>query len=146
MKRICKVVAILLIVSTLLTSLTYAQEVTAQPRASNYISNLTCGISHSERMITIRFSVTGTQTLSELGASEIILMRSPNGVDSWRQQAVFTFSTHPSLRTTNSSYYSSYVTHQGYYYSYYYAMITLYGKLGNEGTTRITFTNTIRLA
>ncbi len=143
MKRFVRLICLMLVIASVMTMPAYATEVTDQ-RASNYFAFGSAYFNVlSDTKFEIWFDVTATGLMDELGASQIVLERSSDGVN-WTPVKTFNKANYTSMMDPDdvSGAYSGYVTYtytSGYYYC---ATVTLYAKNGS-GTGSATVTSDI---
>ena len=128
MKRFTRIVCIILVLATVLSTTAFAAE-TAEPRASNYFAASSVYFWHvSGSQYQIWFDVTAKGGMSELGTSQIIVERSTDLVN-WSEVTTFYKSSYPQMTTKQTAArYINYVTYYpttGYAYR---AIVTLYAK------------------
>lgn len=145
MRRIMRTVALLLLFSTLLSSVSFATDA-ASPCSSAYLQSYTTHLSvvSGTTKLQISFHVSGTKILDEIGAKQINLQRSTDG-ESWTTMKIFWPSDYPRMLDTNTISYGSYVEYavsKGFYYR---AYIKIWGGKDGGGDSRYVYTNVIDL-
>ena len=128
MKRFSRIICIILILATVLSTTAFAAE-TVEPRASNYFHSSSVYFWHvSGSQYQIWFDVTAVAGMSELGASQIIVERSTDLVN-WSEDESYNKYSSPQMTTKQTTaHYANYVTYfpaTGYAYR---AIVTLYAK------------------
>lgn len=142
MRRFIRSVCLILVVASMMTMTTFAAEST-ESRASNYFMSASAYFNVvSSTKFDIWFDVTAVGIMDELGASEIVLERSSDGVN-WTTVKTYKKANYTQLVNTSASIgYSASVPYtytSGYYYC---ATVTLYAKKGN-GTASATVSSAI---
>lgn len=109
------------------------QEVT--PRASAYITSVWAGATGGNGQITVDFSITGTGTMTSLGAT-VIEIKNSSG------QTVKTYfqSTTPSMMGSNRGFYRSSVTYTGATASKKYYAIVYFKASNSSGSDTTSYT------
>ena len=133
MKRFTKLLCIVLVFVTVLSTTAFAAEM-PEPRASNFFSYSSVYFWHSSgSQYQIWFDVTAVSRMNELGASKIVVERSSDLVN-WTPVKTFNKSSYPQMTTTTTTAgYANYVTYapaDGYAYR---AVVTLYAR-NSSGT------------
>lgn len=109
----------------------------ADSRASAHLNGYNC---YFETIgggdIEICFDVYGTGRMSSIGATEIVLQRSSNGI-SWTTVKTFTSDEYPEMLASGVSFYLSSVTYDGTAGMRYRADVTVYASNGTTSTSRI---------
>lgn len=128
MKRFSQLICIVLVLVTVLSTTAFAAEPLA-PRASNYFTGSSVYFWHvSGSQYQIWFDVLAKSSMTELGASQIIVERSTDLVN-WEPAGTYYKSSYPQMTTkTTTVSYANYVTYYpttGYAYR---AVVTLYAK------------------
>lgn len=145
MRQITRAIAVLLLFSMLLPTTTFATDIIS-PCSSAYLQSYGTNLSVAAgtTKLQISFSVRGTKTLDEIGAKQINLQRSTDGV-SWTTMKIFWPSDYPRMLGTNTIFHNSYVEYavsKGFYYR---AYIKIWGGKDGGGDSRYVYTNTIYL-
>ena len=128
MKRFSQIICIVLVLATVLSTTAFAVE-PVEPRGSNYFAASSVYFWHvSGSQYQIWFDVTSKKSMTELGASQIIVERSTDLVN-WEPAGTYYKSSYPQMTTkTTTVSYANYVTYyptSGYAYR---AIVTLYAK------------------
>lgn len=128
MKRISQIICMILVFATVLSTTALAAE-PLEPRGSNYFMSSSVYFWHvSGSQYQIWFDVTSKSSMTELGASQIIVERSTDLVN-WEPAGTYYKSSYPQMTTkTTTVDYANYVTYYpttGYAYR---AIVTLYAK------------------
>lgn len=144
MKRLTQAICLVLILSLTLSIPTFAAEVS--PRASDYF------MSHSHYLwkvsdthFQVWFEVAAVRGMDELGASEVKVQRSSDGVN-WTTVQTYSKSDYSNMIYYNTVGHSScvdyYDAQPGYYYR---ARVTYYAKRGTGSATYTSFTSSITM-
>ena len=131
MKRFTQLVCIVLVLATVFTTTAFAAE-TPEPRASMFFARSSVYFWHvSGSEYEIWFDVTGKNTMTELGASKIVVERSTDLVN-WTPVKTYNKANYSQMTTTSGTVrYANCVTYyptSGYAYR---AIVTLYAKNSN---------------
>jgi len=142
MKRFTQLICIVLVFVTVLSTTAFAAE-TTEPRASMFFRSSSVYFWHvSGTQYQIWFDVTAKNTMTELGASKIIVERSTDEVN-WTPVKTYNKANYSQMTTTSgTTRYANYVTYyptSGYSYR---AIVTLYAK-NSSGTGEMDETTTI---
>jgi hypothetical protein len=121
-----KIVSALLVLSILFIP----AALTAEARASDYITNTAVGISKSGLTITVDYSITGTGNMTSIGASSIVIYKNSSPVYTFSYPAV------SALRSSNTYVHSSSVRYTGTTGNTYYAVVNFYAGNSNGSDTR----------
>jgi len=137
MKRFTRYIALILVLSTLLTIPALASE-NATPRASNYFGSVSVYLwKTSSTSFQIWFDVSAVSGMDKLGVSKIILQRSSDN-ENWTDIKTYNMADYPQMVASNTSQHSGYVPYNSYDSTKYYrAKATLYAKKGS-GTAEYT--------
>lgn len=144
MKRVTQVICLILVLSMTLAIPALAAEVS--PRASDYFMSY----SHylwkvSDTHFEVWFEVAAVRGMDELGASEVKVQRSSDGVN-WETVQTYSKADYPSMICNNTVGHSSYVDYYdaqpGYYYR---ARVNYYAKRGTGSASHIGYTDVITM-
>lgn len=105
------------------------------PQASYYISNYFGYIAKSGNTIQPVFSVSGTGMMEEIGATEIYLYESTDGVN-YSMVKSYRDSNYPSMIAFNTSYHGGYMTYYGNANCYYKAYVCVFASRNGGGDAR----------
>lgn len=144
MKRTKRCICLLLIMAIMLTTPVFA-EATAAERASNYF--LHCSVYlHEMTTYTFKacFSVTALHTMDVLGASQIKIQRSSDGIN-WTTTKTFTKEDYTHLVDEERLTYGSEIIYTGTSGYYYRAKIILYAKDETGVAESTHYTSTIKV-
>ncbi len=143
MKRFIKLIALVLVITTLLIVPAGAENV--NDKASAYFMSSTIYLDKvSSTKFDACFSVGAYGIMDELGASSIKIQRSADG-NSWTTMKTYTKESYSQLICENTSSHAAYVTYTGTVGYYYRAKITLYAKQGTGIGEVVHYTATLRL-
>lgn len=144
MKRFIRCVSLVLAIVTALAVPAYAVG-DADPRASNYFAASSTYLwKTSSTTFQVWFDIDAVGKMDELGASEIKVQRSSDGV-SWTTMYTYTKELYPHLIIEDTSSHYGYVTYTGSTGYYYRARVTYYAKKGS-GTGEIwEYTSSMKL-
>lgn len=143
MKKLTKILAVILVLALLSPSVAAAAVDTVQPLSSAYLASYSVYLIISGTTVRSHFRVTGMSVLEEIGAKEIILQESPDGV-TWTDVATFSY-TDPAYASlmiaSGKQVFNSNVPYEdgieGYYYR---AYVTIWGGDGTNGDARYAYT------
>lgn len=144
MKRVSRLLCMLLSVVMLLTVPALAAE-TVEPRASRFFMSSDVYLYQtSNTKFQAWFEVSALYTMDKLGASEIKIQESSDGVN-WTTVKTCTMANYSNLICENTGSHGSYVSYTGTAGRYYRAKITLYAE-NSTGTGEWTrYTSSIQL-
>lgn len=144
MKRVTQAICLILIFSITLTTPAFAAETAT--RASNYFMSY----SHylwkvSDTHFQVWFEVAAVRTMDELGASEVKVQRSSDGVN-WETVQTYSMADYPDMICNSTVSHSScvdyYDAQPGYYYR---GRVDYYAKRGTGSATNTKYTSTITM-
>lgn len=137
-KKSIKVISLLVLAATIFTTAAFAfnnSDKESSSRASAYISSESASITRNGGgSISINFSLTCMDYMNALGASTIKLYKS-NGT----LLKTYSYTSYPSMVTTNNYHHSGSVSYSGTSGQYYYAVITFYAS-NSSGSDSINLT------
>lgn len=142
MKRLTKILAVILVLAMLAPSVAAAAVDAVQPWTSSYIVSFSVYLSMSGTTVNSCYRVTGMKVLAEIGAKEIILQESSDGVN-WSDVATFSADDpqYAAMIGGGVQNYNYSVPYEkgidGYYYR---AYITIWGGDGTNGDARYVYT------
>jgi len=144
MKRVTQAICLILILSMTLAIPSFAAE--ASTRASNYF------MSHSHYLwkvsdthFQVWFEVAAIGMMDELGASEVKVQRSSDGVN-WTTVQTYSMSDYSNMICSNTSAHSSCVDYYGAQPGYYYrGRVDYYAKRGNGSASYTSYTSSITM-
>ena len=119
-----------------------AQEI--QPYASDYL-NYANGytVSVGSGKVNIQFYISGTSTMSDIGALSIQLYESTNN-STWTRVKTFNSSVYSNMMGHNVSSYNSYVQYQGVAGRYYKAYVCAWASKNGDGGSRYFWTASVQ--
>ena len=136
MKRFIRIISLALILTTVLTTTAYAAE-SAAPKASSYFfRSSTYLVKISSTQFKAYFEITGTGTMSEIGAKTVKIRRSSDGVN-WTTMKTYNSSDYSNMIVYNDFIHCSYFTYSGTPGYQYRAKVTYYAK-NSSGTGQVT--------
>lgn len=136
---VVRVLAIVLAIS--LMAPVGASAMTAQPRASAYLSTYAAYVYlPGDGEVRVYFNAQGTGYMDELGALYIELYESTDGVN-WEWVDTFNHDTTPGMLSYNDYYHSGYVSYDGVAGRYYKAYVCIWGGKDGDGDTRYFWTS-----
>lgn len=144
MKRVTQAICLILILSMTLSIPAYAAE------SSTWASNYFMSYSHylwkvSDTHFQVWFEVAAVRTMDELGASEVRVQRSSDGVN-WETVATYSMDDYSDMICTNTVSHSScvdyYDAEPGYYYR---GRVDYYAKRGNGMASNTKYTSSITM-
>lgn len=128
MKRFCRIICTFLAISILVVSPAYAAE-DAAPYASCFFRSTRTSLEQcADSAFRVWFEVSASCGLKdELGASEIIVQRSSDGVN-WESIKTYTPTRYSQMIAYDVTFHAGYVVHAGTQGYYYRAYVTYYAK------------------
>lgn len=144
MKRVTQAICLILILSMALAIPAFAAE------ASTWASNYFMSYSHylwkvSDTHFEVWFDVVAIRGMDELGASEIKVQRSSDGVN-WETVQTYSKADYPNMICYDTGAHSSYVNYYdaepGYYYR---GRVDYYAKRGNGMASNTKYTSSITM-
>lgn len=122
-----------------------AHAAVATPRASDYFISYSSYIeTSSSSSFRVCYEVAAVKGMDELGASEIRIQRSADGV-TWTTVKTYTSDDYPSMICNNTGTHGGYVTYSNASSGYYYrARIDYYAKVGNGTGVYMDYTSSVR--
>lgn len=144
--RVKRCAALLLAIFLILPLVPVSAANAPQPRASDYLEECSASVYCADGgVIKVRFGVTGTGEMDELGALEIQLYESTDNTN-WVWVATYAPADYPNLMGHNEVFYSSYVTYtQGISGRYYRAFVYIIAR-DNGGSGSYCFFTSSKLA
>lgn len=133
MKRILKLIAIVLILALMAPSVAAATADSVMPMSSAYIASYSVYLSMDGNTVYSCFRVSAMKYLAELGATEIVLQESTDGVN-WYDVATYSYTNplYTNMIGSNKKNYNSNVAYENGIEGYYYrALVTVWGGDGN---------------
>ena len=127
MKKICKYICVLLVVSICFTTTVYAAEDTNIRTSKFFISSSVWLTKTSSTQFQAWFDVDGFGVMEEIGASVIKIQKSTDGVN-WTTMITYRKETSSNLIASNTGTHISCVSYIGTPGCYYRAVVTLYAK------------------
>ena len=144
MKRFSRIVYMLLAVMMVLAAPAAAIE-NGDSRASNFFGSSDVYLQQTtSTQFRVWFEVTALDGMDKLGASEIKVQRSSDGVN-WTTMKTYTPSSYANMMDENSGVHVSYVTYTGQTGYYYRAKISLYAENSTGVGEWIRYTSSILL-
>ena len=142
MKKLTQFVCLLVVLSMVLVFPAAATEVSA--RGSDYFGSRSCYLYRtSSSSFQVWFDVVAVKRLDELGANQIKVQRSTDGVN-WTTVKTYTKADYPNLVAYNTGEHGSYVTYSGATSGYLYrAYVEFYAKSGSNSAIYISYTSSI---
>lgn len=146
MKRITKVLAIILVLALLAPSVAAATVDPVVPTSSAYLASYSAYMSFSGTTVKAHFRVTGMSVLAEIGAKEVIIQESTDGVN-WTDIATFNYADpgNDEMLATGKQIYTSYVSCTGTSGNYYRCYVTIWGGDGTNGDARYIYSTAKQL-
>lgn len=140
--RVKRCAALLLAIFLILPSVPVSVVNAAEPRASDYLELYSAYVfCAGDGVIQVWFDVLGTCDLDELGALEIQLYESTNGIN-WTWVATYASEDYPNMMGHNDNFHCSYVEYtQGISGRYYRAFIYIKGSKGGGGDSDCFYTS-----
>lgn len=130
------IVAICLICAFFTPNVAYAAvKPPVEPQASDYISNYFGYIAKSGNTIQPVFSVSGTRMMDEIGATQLYLYESSDGVN-YNMVKSYRHSNYSNMLAYNTSAHASYMTYEGNANYYYKAYVCVYAGRNGGGDAR----------
>lgn len=116
------------------------------PLSSAYISSYTTSITRSSgsNIFYVNFSISGTGLMDKIGATEIVVYRSPN-MSQWFEYATYSSSDYPSMLISSKAGYAEDVAVTGTYGYYFKAKVTVYAEKNGGSDSREIYTNSLYL-
>ena len=109
----------------------YSNEYYINERSSAFISSSSVAITaQSNGVVSVRFTITGTQRMDQIGATRIQIFE--NGV----LVRTINTTTNPEIMARNASAHSSTITHQGVVGRSYHAVVTYQAELNGDWDSR----------
>lgn len=151
MKHVKRLVCLVLVASMFVAMPAFAAEGMPEEtddgsaRASNYFGRYSVFL-HQTSAVTFEawFDVGAVSIMDELGASEIKIQRSSDGVN-WETMRTFTKESYTSMICPNTSVHTYGISYTGTPTYYYRAFITLYAKKGNGFGELYKYTSVLEL-
>lgn len=143
MKKLTQFLCLVLVFSLIAAVPAFASGAT--PRASDYFASYSSYIeTRSSNSFRVWYEVNAVKGMDELGASEIRVQRSADGV-TWTTVKTYTSDNYPSMICEDTGSHDGYVTYSNASSGYYYrARIDYYAKLGNGTGIYIDYTSSVR--
>lgn len=143
MKRFTQIVSLVLVLSMVLVIPAYAAE--GNTRASNYFLSRSCYLyKTSGTSFQVCFDVVAVGQMNELGANEIRVQRSLDGVN-WTTVKTYSRSSYPNLVASNTGEHGSNVTFSNVSSGYYYrAYVEFYAKNSSGTAYYNSYTSSLR--
>lgn len=137
LNRILRVVVAICLIFVVLTPnvASAAVKPPVDPQASNYIAGYHGYIARSGSTIQPVFSIAGTGMMDKIGATEIYLYESSDGVN-YTMVKSYRHSNYSNMLAYNTSAYGSYMTYTGNANCYYKARVTVFAGKGSGGDSR----------
>ena len=143
MKRFVQIIALVLVITILLAVSAGAENVDSKASAY-FMSSSTYLDKVSSTTFDACFSVGAYGIMDELGASEIRIQRSADGI-TWTTVKTYTSDDYPSMICNNTGTHGGYVTYSNASSGYYYrARIDYYAKVGNGTGVYMDYTSSVR--
>lgn len=143
MKRITQIICLVLVLSLTLTLPAAAAEIS--PWASSYFMSHSCYLwKISSTEFQVWFDVRAVATMDKLGASEIIVEKSSDGVN-WEPMQTYSMSNYSGMTYLNTVGHSGCVTYDEATSGFYRAQVTFYAKRGNGTAEYTDYTDTITM-
>ena len=135
MKRFVRSVSLVLALVLFFATPVFASE-SITPKASNYFSrSSTYLVKISSTQFKAYFEITGTRTMTEIGAKTVKIQRSSDGVN-WTTMKTYNSSDYSNMIVTNDFFHTSYFTYSGTPGYQYRAFVTYYAK-NSSGTGEV---------
>lgn len=144
MKRFTQCISLVLALVLFLSVPVYAAEST-MPRASNFfMASSTYLWKVSSTTFEVWFDIDAVRGMDELGASEIKVQRSSDGVN-WTTMYTYTKELYPHLIAEDTGSHCGYVTYTGSTGYYYRAFVTYYAKDSTGTAEAYRYTSSLKL-
>lgn len=143
-KRILRSIAFLLLISLSLTPIAMATD-TASSRASEYLSSYVAYmVRNGNGNVSVRFEVTGTEKMDDIGALTVKLQESKDGGDTYTTIKTFSYLNYSYMLKHNTMTCVSSVSYDGVAGRYYQAIVTVYAAKGNGSDSRTIYASPIK--
>ena len=148
-KSFCALLAVVCILSMPATAFAASVPVDTahtppQTRASNFISSYSASLSSSSGTVSVSAIVRGTNTMTTIGATRIVLYESSNNGASFTAIKTFSSGVYTAMLKSNSTTYSATpVSYSGVAGRQYYAVVTCYAQNSSGNDSKQYTTNTI---
>lgn len=141
MRKACRIIAVILIISLMVPTGAQALSEPQQPRASLYLSSYNSYVyAAGGGLVQLCFSASGTGYIDELGCLSISLYESTDNVN-WTWKKTFTHDSTSGMLGFNTFYHSGHVDYQGVAGRYYKTFVTIWGGDNGDGDSRSFWTS-----